>query len=155
METIGDWAFYNCHELSSIAIPEGVKSIGLSAFYGCTYLTDLKLPSTVESIADNGFAQCSKLQKISVGAVVPPVIDAKTFESMDKTIPLLVPMGMRQAYADAPYWQEFIDIREELPSDVSNATVGDNTAVRKVLRDGQVCIIRNGKTYTITGVEIK
>lgn len=155
VETIGDWAFYNCHELSSIAIPEGVKSIGLSAFYGCTYLTDLKLPSTVESIADNGFAQCSKLQKISVGAVVPPVIDAKTFESVDKTIPLLVPMGMRQAYADAPYWQEFIDIREELPSDVSNATVGDNTAVRKVLRDGQVCIIRNGKTYTITGVEIK
>lgn len=155
VETIGDWAFYNCHELSSITIPEGVKSIGLSAFYGCTYLTDLKLPSTVESIADNGFAQCSKLQKISVGAVVPPVIDAKTFESVDKTIPLLVPMGMRQAYADAPYWQEFIDIREELPSDVSNATVGDNTAVRKVLRDGQVCIIRNGKTYTITGVEIK
>lgn len=155
VETIGDWAFYNCHKLSSIAIPEGVKSIGLSAFYGCTYLTDLKLPSTVENIADNGFAQCSKLQKISVGAVVPPVIDAKTFESVDKTIPLLVPVGMRQAYADAPYWQEFIDIREELPSDVSNATVGDNTAVRKVLRDGQVCIIRNGKTYTITGVEIK
>lgn len=155
VETIGDWAFYNCHELSSIAIPEGVKNVGLAAFYGCTHLKELVLPSTVESIADNGFAQCSKLQKISVGAMVPPVIDAKTFEGVDKTIPLLVPMGMRQAYADAPYWQEFIDIREELPSDVSNAAVEGNTAVRKVLRDGQVCIIRNGKTYTITGVEIK
>ena len=156
VETIGDWAFYNCHELNSITIPEGVKSIGLSAFYGCTYLKDLKLPSTVESIADNGFAQCSKLQQISVSAMVPPVIDAKTFEGVDKTIPLLVPVGMRQAYADAPYWQEFINIREELPSDVSNAVAEDGGAtVRKVLRDGQVLIIRNGKTYTITGEAVK
>lgn len=156
VETIGDWAFYNCHELNSITIPEGVKSIGLSAFYGCTYLQDLKLPSTVESIADNGFAQCGKLQQISVSAMVPPVIDAKTFEGVDKTIPLLVPVGMRQAYADAPYWQEFINIREELPSDVSNAVAEDGGAtVRKVLRDGQVLIIRNGKTYTLTGEEVK
>lgn len=156
VETIGDWAFYNCHELSSITIPEGVKSIGLSAFYGCTYLTDLKLPSTVESIADNGFAQCGKLQQISVSAMVPPVIDAKTFEGVDKSIPLLVvPVGMRQAYADAPYWQEFMNIREELPSGVSNTVVEGDAAVRKVLRDGQVLIICNGKTYTVTGVEVK
>ncbi len=155
VETIGDWAFYNCHELSSITIPEGVKSVGLAAFYGCTHLKELVLPSTTESIADNGFAQCSKLQQISVSAMVPPVIDAKTFEGVDKTIPLLVPTGMRQTYADAPYWQEFINIREELPSDVSNAVAGDGASVRKVIRDGQVLIIRNSKTYTITGVEVK
>ena len=33
--TIGDWAFYNCHELTNITIPEGVTEIGHAAFYGC------------------------------------------------------------------------------------------------------------------------
>ena len=48
-----------------------------------------------------------------------------------------------------------MNIREELPSGVSNTVVEGDAAVRKVLRDGQVLIIRNGKTYTVTGVEIK
>jgi hypothetical protein len=35
---------------------------------------------------------------------------------------------------------------------VESVWVGDNTSkARKILRDGQVLIIRDGKTYTITG----
>ena len=30
-----------------------------------------------------------------------------------------------------------------------------DTTVRKVLIDGQVYILRNGKTYTLTGIEVK
>lgn len=58
---IGDWAFYNCHELTNIVIPEGVTEIGHAAFYGCTYLTEITLPSSVQEVADNGFALCGKL----------------------------------------------------------------------------------------------
>ena len=155
VETIGDWAFYNCHELQSITIPEGVTEIGKSAFYGCSYLTDLTLPSTVQSIADNGFALCSKLKKISVSAVIPPTIDAKTFEDVDKSIPLYVPAGTRQAYADAPYWQEFFNIQETLPSSVSTTPAANSTKVQKILHDGQVFILRGDKVYTITGIEVK
>ena len=36
---------------------------------------------------------------------------------------------------------------------LDNATTG--TAVRKVFRDGQVLILRDGKTYTTTGIEVK
>ncbi len=38
---------------------------------------------------------------------------------------------------------------------VENVSADGDTAVRKVFRDGQVYILRNGKTYTTTGVEVK
>lgn len=157
VKTIDDWAFYNCHELQMITIPEGVTKIGKSAFYGCTYLNELTLPSTVESIDDNGFASCSKLRKISVGAMTPPVIDAKTFEDVDRSIPLCVSIGTRNDYANAPYWQEFFNIQEVLPipSSVDAVTTQGNMQVRKVFRDGQVYILRGGNTYTLTGGEVK
>ena len=154
VQTIGDWAFYNCHELQNIEIPEGVTKIGKSAFYGCTYLSELTLPSTVSTIEDNGFALCSKLRKISVSAITPPTIAAKTFEDVDRNIPLYVPIGTRDAYANAPYWKEFFHIEETLPTSVGN-TPANGTDVRKIVRNGQVYILLNGKTYTVTGIEVK
>ena len=159
VQTIGDWAFYNCHELQSITIPEGVTEIGKAAFYGCTYLTNLNLPTTVQSIEDNGFALCSKLKKISVSATIPPDIDAKTFEDVDRSIPLCVPAGTRQSYANAPYWEEFINIQEDkqetIPTSVSTTPAVNTTAVQKILRDGQVYILRGDKVYTTTGILVK
>ena len=38
---------------------------------------------------------------------------------------------------------------------VENISADGDTAVRKVFRDGQVYILRNGKTYTTTGIEVK
>jgi len=38
---------------------------------------------------------------------------------------------------------------------VENISTDGDTAVRKVFRDGQVLILRNGNTYTTTGVEVK
>lgn len=157
VKTIGDWAFYNCHELQSITIPEGVTEVGKSAFYGCSYLTEISLPSTVKSIEDNGFALCSKVRKISVWAMVPPTIDAKTFEGVDRATPLHIPIGTREKYANAPYWQEFFNVEETLPTSTSirDTQVSDDSAPRKIVRDGMVLILRNGKTYTTTGIEVK
>ena len=38
---------------------------------------------------------------------------------------------------------------------VENVAAEENDAPRKVFRNGQVYILRNGKTYTLTGVEVK
>ena len=64
LQRIGNWAFYNCHELQNLEIPEGVTEIGDGAFYGCVYLEDLSLSASVQSIGDNTFALCAKLQKM-------------------------------------------------------------------------------------------
>ena len=151
---IGSWAFYNCHQLQNLTIPEGVTEIGDAAFYGCTYLEDMVLPSTIQEIGDNGFALCAKLQKIHVKAATPPTIQAKTFFDVNRQIPVYVPDNAVEAYEDDPYWQEF-DIQGEskAPSAVDNIS-SSLTNTHKLLHNGQLLILRDGKTYTIMGQEL-
>ena len=151
---IGNWAFYNNHELTNLVIPEGVTEVGHAAFYGCTYLKEMTLPSTVQEIADNGFALCGKLQRMNVDALVPPTVAARTFEEVNRSIPVYVPDEVVPAYQAAPVWQEFnIQGKSNAPSalDDISSPISNN---QKLLRDGQLLIIRDGKTYTIMGAEI-
>ena len=157
VETIGDWAFYNCHSLRSLTLPEGVEEIGRAAFFDCTYLNELTLPSTMKKIADNGFAGCEKMEKMYVNALVPPTIEAKTFEDVDRATPVFVPKGTLERYQADEYWSEFFNMAEyEAPTgNLNTATDNDANALRKVLRNGQVLILRGDKTYTILGETIQ
>ena len=155
LNTIDHWAFYECINLQSINIPEGVTTIGNGAFYGCAYLDSLTLPSTLESIADNGFALCAKLKQMRVNATEPPVVDIKTFENVDRSIPVYVPYGAGHKYRNAEIWKEFY-IQEvmDVESAVSNIATSHATT-QKILCNGHLIIIRDGKTYTIMGQEVK
>ena len=64
--SIGDNAFGDCENLTSITIPESVTSIGIRAFWSCTSLASIRIPESVTSIEDNAFAFCSKLTNVSI-----------------------------------------------------------------------------------------
>ncbi len=49
---IGVEAFYNCSNLTSVIVPEGVTTIGLDAFSGCTSMQLLTLPQSVTKMGD-------------------------------------------------------------------------------------------------------
>ena len=123
LQRIGNWAFYNCHALENLVIPEGVTEVGDAAFYGCTYLDSLALPSTTQRIGDNCFALCSRMKQINVNATVPPTIFAKTFFYVNRNIPVIVPEGAREAYANDEYWGEFINVveSEDVETQIENA----------------------------------
>ncbi len=153
---IGNWAFYNNHELTNIVIPEGVTEVGHAAFYGCTYLKEMTLPSTMQTIADNAFSQCQKVSKITVNATTPPVVEPKTFEDIDRNIPLYVPAGTASQYKQADYWCEFFNvIEQDALSSVENLNApSPTTTCQKLLRDGQLLILKDGKTYNAMGQEM-
>ena len=149
---IGNWAFYNCHQLQHLTIPESITEIGDAAFYGCTYLEDMTLPSTMRKIGDNTFALCSKLQKIHVLALVPPTICAKTFYDVNRAIPVYVPDEAVEDYKSDTYWQEFNIIGEsDAPMSIETIRSANTQGVQKLLRNGQVLILRNGETYDMMG----
>ena len=155
LREVDDWAFYNCHTLKNITIPEGVTSIGKAAFFDCSYLKEITLPSTVQTIADNAFGQCQKVGKMTVNAMTPPIVEAETFEDIDRSIPLYVPIGTSLQYETADYWCEFFNVIEyNAPSAVDNIS-SPNANTQKLLRNGQLLILRDGKTYNTMGAEIR
>ena len=142
LQRIGNWAFYNCHQLQELNIPEGVTEIGNAAFYGCSYLEDLVLPSSLQTIGDNCFSLCSKLGRIIVNAAVPPVIEAKTFYEVNRSIPVYVPKGSLEAYKADAYWSEFRLLDDD------PATVISPEA------DNSGCYAANGMLYNPNGVSL-
>ena len=157
LREIGDWAFYNCHSLKTINIPEGVTEIGKAAFFDCAYLKEITLPSTTQTIADNAFGQCQKVGKMTVNAAVPPMVEAETFEDIDRSIPLYVPMGTALQYKEAEYWCEFFNVIEyNAPSAVENTNSPTSKVnSQKLLRNGQLIIIRDGVEYNTLGAKIQ
>ena len=63
---IGDGAFAECSNITSIIIPNSVTSIGRNAFIGCQSLISVNIPSNVASIAGDAFRWCAGLTSITV-----------------------------------------------------------------------------------------
>ena len=64
--SIGVRAFYNCKGLTSITIPNSVTSIGERAFYNCKGLTSITIPNSVTSIGDGAFRDCTGLTSVTI-----------------------------------------------------------------------------------------
>ena len=67
--SIGDSAFSNCSSLTSITISDNVTSIGRYAFYGCSNLMSITIPDRVTSIGEDAFSSCTALEEIYFNAV--------------------------------------------------------------------------------------
>ena len=58
---IGGSAFYNCTEMTSVTIPDGVTSIEDDAFRGCSSMRAVAIPDSVTKIGYQAFQDCVKL----------------------------------------------------------------------------------------------
>ena len=67
---IGDSAFSNKSELTSIEIPNSVTFIGDRAFKGCTSLTSITIGDNVKSIGTEAFYKCTSLISATISDVV-------------------------------------------------------------------------------------
>ena len=72
LTTIGDFAFNNA-PITSITIPTGVTGIGRYAFSGCQQLTGVVIPDGVTTIGQRAFVDCTGLESISIPASVTDI----------------------------------------------------------------------------------
>ena len=63
---IGEYAFYDCLNLTSITIPNSIISIGDVAFFYCYSLTSIDIPNSVTSIGADAFFRCYSLTSITI-----------------------------------------------------------------------------------------
>ncbi len=67
VKTLGDHCFSSCYSLSEITIPYGVTSLDNSCF-AFSKITSISIPSTVTSLGEDCFRSCEKLVSIILPA---------------------------------------------------------------------------------------
>ena len=101
--SIGEFAFQNCTGLTSITIPDGVTSIGMTAFYGCRSLTSINIPEGVTSIGAFAFFECAELTSIKIPSSVTSIGDF-AFSGCNNLNEITVPCDStltKKAFGDA------------------------------------------------------
>jgi hypothetical protein len=74
---IDDYAFYNIYGLTTVTLPESLRSIGASAFFRCYTLTEITLPASLQSIGASAFLGCEQLGVVRLSG--RPAIEADAF----------------------------------------------------------------------------
>lgn len=69
LNSIGNYAFYNCSGLTSFVLPSSVTTIGERAFYYCTGLGSVTIGENVTDIGHYAFAYCSNLTILNYNAI--------------------------------------------------------------------------------------
>jgi hypothetical protein len=64
--SFGNSCFFDCREITELALPTNLKSIGATCFQGCIKLKTINIPTGVTKLHDNTFAGCFKLESVTI-----------------------------------------------------------------------------------------
>ena len=93
--TIGDSAFKNCTNLTSITIPDSVTTIGNGAFENCANLTSITIPDSVTVISYSAFENCTRLTSIKIPMGVTR-IERDVFANCTNLVSVTIPAGAKE-----------------------------------------------------------
>lgn len=135
--------FFNCLNMTTIRLGEGVERIEPFGFQSCTGLLYFTFGSTLQSIGANGFSDCTNVAVITSHATTPPVCGEQALADINFwNCKLYVPAESLDAYAAADQWKMFLsepldEPEPSIPGDIngdSDVDVADIVAeIDKVL----------------------
>ena len=97
---IGEYAFYDCRNLSSITIADSLTRIGNRAFEGCSSLTSINIPESVTSIGERTFSGCSSLTSINIPEGVTSIVNS-AFSGCSSLTSVTIPDSVTRIGASA------------------------------------------------------
>ena len=92
--------------VSSVVLPEGVTSIGRGAFEDCSSLQTVFLPMTLRRIGKRAFGYCSNLNELYSDAATPPQTAATAFEGCENIHVMLPDGATTRRYQNDDAWSD-------------------------------------------------
>lgn len=122
-----------------------ITAIGDNAFFQCKQLTSVSIPSTVNRLGDKAFFQCTGIITIRCDALTPPDIPKESaFHKMDaERVTLIVPGQSIALYSAHPYWGRFI----YNPADDSQTGNDNNESGSVIITKTNYQILDNLETF--------
>lgn len=138
-----DFAFFECHSLTEIVLPQTLASIGVYGFYGCWSLRTVEIPQNVILVATAAFSGCRELRSVSVASEKTEFQDA-TFYECGNLDHLFYKGTKEQWYAAFPSHND-----AELKATMHFEASGDELIKKE---DGSLyCTICQGNFYSTSG----
>ena len=152
-ESTMPWTLFR-DSIMTVRVDSSVTSIGEYAFANTRKLAELQMGTGVEDIGANAFAGCNRLYHIYCYPVYPPLAVQSSFANYN--VYLHIPCEAKEEYSLDLVWGLFKYIEcldSEMGIDAPQVPIENvhQNKIEKLLRDGQVLIIRNGETYDMMG----
>ena len=151
VSTISNDAFRDCVYLTSINMPK-VEDIGERAFQECRQLSSVVFPSSIRNIRKQSFWGISTLQFIRCEAIDVPNLGTDAFS--DKSVPLYVPEESMKLYQGATGWCDFFNIYPISTEGLDDAQPKSQIGY-KYLEKNTIYIVKKGIKYSVLGHAIK
>lgn len=103
LKSIGEGAFMDCPKLLNISIPQGIETIESYAFCGCSDLEQINLPTSVSTIEKSAFASSGLIKIILPDNVT---LDERAFANCSNLVSVIIPASVisiaPRAFQDCP-----------------------------------------------------
>ena len=93
VKEIGEAAFSNCRNVTSVTIPSSVTTIGKQAFKECSRLKSVTILGGVTSIGDQAFSKCSSLASVTMPISVAS-IGSYAFYNCERLKSVVIPSSV-------------------------------------------------------------
>ncbi len=121
IKTIGKDAFRDCVNLTTVTIPNSVTTIGESAFVSVEHLETVTIGTGITSIVNGAFYGNAELTTVTCSATTPPSIGEMVFGSCSNLEHIYVPTESVDAYKTA--WSDYASLISAAGGDEPATTV--------------------------------
>ena len=104
VKTMGEYVFGYCPSLVSVHLPDSITSIPSMAFDGCTSLPSITIGRCVRNIFSDAFLHCYAISELHLLASVAPTVGYRALWNIPDTARVYIPCGSTSSYAAVPEW---------------------------------------------------
>lgn len=161
VKSIGNNAFYNYYNLTSINIPSSVTSIGDYAFQVCQNLADVRIPNSVVRIGYSAFWGCRSLTSVTMDSSEPCALCDYVFPYTNEDFKIYVPYGSGDTYRSAEGWSEYEEFIVEMSNNENKVyfndietNIGSQVIVPMLIRNKECIAAYQCDLYLPEGITI-